>query len=212
LQITAPFRSKHGTAHYGHGYQKPSCRINTKPLTRTAGVQDTKEVGQLRSLLDHPRRVHRAIIQNADHWTAPLLPSPMLRSQDNYKYNENRKHGSQDNRAEPAKIDRAVEKEPTIKESGSVLKKQKEARSERNAKKRIFREYEEQVMNEARTTKEKTNIRVTRSVTKRRAATKEEMKLGENVMFTVQQAITIYKRQEKDGFPLDLQVERFRTG
>ncbi|CAN9121413.1 unnamed protein product [Alternaria alternata] len=136
----------------------------------------------------------------------------MLRSQDNYKYNENRKHGSQDNRAEPAKIDRAVEKEPTIKESGSVLKKQKEARSERNAKKRIFREYEEQVMNEARTTKEKTNIRVTRSVTKRRAATKEEMKLGENVMFTVQQAITIYKRQEKDGFPLDLQVERFRTG
>lgn len=67
-------------------------------------------------------------------------------------------------------------------------------------------------MNEARTAKEKTNIRVTRSVRKRRAATREEMKLGENVMFTVQQAITVYEKQEKDGFPLDLQVERFRMG
>ncbi|KAB2108167.1 hypothetical protein AG0111_0g3858 [Alternaria gaisen] len=168
----------------------------------TAGVQDPKEVRQPRSLPDQPSRVYRAIIQDTDHRTTPSLPSQILHFQDD--------------QAEPAKIDHASEKEPTIKESGSVLKKRafkkKEARSERNAKKRIFREHEEQVMNEARTAKEKTNIRVTRSVTKRRAVTREEMKLGENVMFTVQQAITVYKRQEKDGFPLDLRVERFRMG
>ncbi|KAF7677468.1 hypothetical protein GT037_004327 [Alternaria burnsii] len=118
------------------------------------------------------------------------------------------RHGFLDDQAGPAKIDHAAEKEPTIKESDSVLKKRafkkKEARAERNAKNRIFGKYEEQVMNEVRTAKEKTNIRVTRSVTKRRAATKEQMKLGEDVMFTVQQAIAIYERQEKDGFPLDL--------
>ncbi|RYO60719.1 hypothetical protein AA0116_g6069 [Alternaria tenuissima] len=67
-------------------------------------------------------------------------------------------------------------------------------------------------MNEERTAKEKTNIRVTRSVTKRRTATTEQMKLGGNVMFTVQQAVAVYKRQEKDGFPLDLQVKRLRMG
>ncbi|KAH8623994.1 hypothetical protein IG631_21699 [Alternaria alternata] len=177
-----------------------------------AGVQNPKEVRQPRSLPDQPSRVYRAIIQDTDHWTTPLLPSQMLRSQDKYEYNESRKHGSQDGRAEPAKIDHAVEKEPTIKESGSVLKKQKEARSERNAKKRVFQEDKEQVINKARTAKEKTNIRVTRSVTKRQATTREEMKLSENVMFTVQQAITIYERQEKEGFPLDLQVKRFRMG
>lgn len=202
MQITAPFRPKHGAAQYGHGYQKPSRRMNTKPLMSTAKVQDPKEVRQPRSLPDQPPRVYRAIIQDTDHRTTPSLPSQILHFQDD--------------QAEPAKIDHAAEKEPTIKESGSVLKKRafkkKEARSERNAKKRIFREYEEQVMNEERTAKEKTNIRVTRSVTKRRAATREDMKLGENVMFTVQQAITVYKRQEKDGFPLDLQVERFRMG
>ncbi|RYO27975.1 hypothetical protein AA0111_g6914 [Alternaria arborescens] len=168
----------------------------------TAKVQDPKEVRQPRSLPDQPSRVYRAIIQDTDHRTTPSLPSQILHFQDD--------------QAEPAKIDHVAEKEPTIKESGSVLKKRafkkNEARSERNAKKGIFREYEEQVMNEARTAKEKTNIRVTRSVRKRRAATREEMKLGENVMFTVQQAITVYEKQEKDGFPLDLQVERFRMG
>ncbi|CAN9236739.1 hypothetical protein AA0118_g5378 [Alternaria tenuissima] len=202
LQITAPFRPKHGAAQYGHGYQKPSRRINTKPLTGTAGVRDPKEVRQPRSLPDQPSRVYRAIIQDTDHRTTPSLPSQILHFQDD--------------QAKPAKIDHAAEKEPTIKESGSVPKKrafeEKEARSERNAKKRVFREDEEQVMNEARTAKEKTNIRVTRSVTKRRTATTEQMKLGGNVMFTVQQASTIYKKQEKDGFPLDLQVKKIQDG
>lgn len=216
MQITAPLRPKHGAAHYGHGYQKPSRRMNTKPLMSTAGVQDPKEVRQPRSLPDQPSRVYRAIIQDTDHRTTPSLPSQILHFHDEQKYITSRKHGFQDDQAEPAKIDHAAEKEPTIKESGTVPKKRafekKEARSERNAKKCVLQEYEEQAMNEERTAKEKTNIRVTRSVTKRRAATREEMKLGGNVMFTVQQAITIYKRQEKDGFPLDLQVKRFRMG
>jgi hypothetical protein len=190
--------------------------MNTKPLMSAAGVQDPKEVKQPRSLPDQPPCVYRATIQDTDHRTIPSLPSQILHFQNEHKYNTRRKHGFQDDQAEPAKIDHAAEKEPTIKESGSVPKKRafekKEARSERNAKKRVFREDEEQFMNEARTAKEKTNIRVTRSVTKRRAATREDMKLGENVMFTIQQAITVYKRQEKDGFPLDLQVERFRMG
>ncbi|CAI9627302.1 unnamed protein product [Alternaria burnsii] len=182
----------------------------------TAGVNDPKEVRQPRSLPDQPSRVYRAIIQDTDHRTTPSLPPQILYFQDEQKYNTSRRHGFLDDQAGPAKIDHAAEKEPTIKESDSVLKKRafkkKEVRAERNAKNRIFGKYEEQVMNEARTAKEKTNIRVTRSVTKRRAATKEQMKLGEDVMFTVQQAIAIYEGQEKDGFPLDLQIKRFRVG
>ncbi|KAL1796928.1 hypothetical protein ACET3X_005468 [Alternaria dauci] len=214
FQIKVPFRPKLRTPQYGNGYQKPSRRGNPKPPVDTAVVRKCKEAEKPRSSLKQLSRVQRAIIQTAGPQTAPSPLSQIPHTQDEHQDNTSRKHGFQEDRGGSAKIDQPVEKEPATKELHSVQKKQasekKKARSERNAKKRVFQEDEDQVMNEERTTGEKTTMKAPPLVRKKRVTIKEEVQIGGKVMFTVQQAIAIYEVHEKDGFPLDLQVKRSR--
>jgi hypothetical protein len=60
-----------------------------------------------------------------------------------------------------------------------------------------------------RTTDKKPSAKESRPARKKRAMEANQTSLKAKTMFTVQEAIALYEREEKLGFPLDLQLKRF---
>jgi hypothetical protein len=109
---------------------------------------------------------------------------------------------------EAVNADQAVGNEPVIKKSAKQRNKPPWEESQEERARRIFRGDYDPYMYDKRFVEEYSE---SYPIKKKRAIEKEQVRIDRSVMFTVSEAMALYKKQEEEGFLLDPppQQERF---